>query len=278
MKKSLITVFCLFHNQTIGINKNLSFVKILSLLGFFLIFFPLFLHAQEKLSISTFEGQGPFVRIGETVMRKVYRQANIKLELHPRPGKRSIVEANHGKFDGELVRAPAIEKEYKNLIRIPVSIVVSELAAFTSGIDFVPNGWQSLKPYSIALTLGQVNAEVNTRNMKREIVPSFESAFLMLYTQRVDVVVTGHLRGHMTIKNLGLGESIKELSPPLEEVKLYHYLHSSKKNLISQITEILQKMEKDGTLQKIQNKIEMQIINGAKTPNQRSEYESSVNN
>ncbi|CAN2039139.1 hypothetical protein GMMP15_1080001 [Candidatus Magnetomoraceae bacterium gMMP-15] len=119
-------------------------------------------------------------------------------------GERALIMTNNGETDAEMFRVDNMQHRYLNLIQIPVSYIPSNNVVFSKNADFQVNGWESLRPYIIALRTGFKQAEMGTEGMKRYLTDGSEQAFMMLANGRVQIVVEEHLTGLDYIRQLNL--------------------------------------------------------------------------
>lgn len=166
------------------------------------------------------------------------------------PAERAFIQSSSGEVDGEVERIIGIDDKYPNLVRVPVPVGFFTGSVFTKGIKFPVTGWESLKPYKIAIVKGIQFSDSPTIGMDRIMVSEHSQLFKMLDLERVDVAVTGTLTGQITLKKIGI-KNIKVLHPPISRFPLYHYLHKKNAHLIPELTIILEKMSKEGKIQAI---------------------------
>ncbi|PRC92088.1 Bacterial extracellular solute-binding protein, family 3 [Solimicrobium silvestre] len=212
--------------------------------------------AQEKtsLQISTLLEQDPATSIAEQVMAEAYRRLNIKMKLTRLPGERSLQSANDGEVDGELYRKLYMEKDYPNLLIVPVELLKYEIVIFTRSTKFVVNGWESLRPYTLGFVKSIKIIEQNTAGMKIEVAATLRQAFLKMMLARSDVVIANRLSGLAVLKELNLPE-ITILEPPLATFPVFHYLNKKHAALIPQLTKVLVQMQKDKTILNLQKAV-----------------------
>jgi polar amino acid transport system substrate-binding protein len=92
-----------------------------------------------------------------------------------------------------------------------------------------------------------------------DTVETLEQLFMKLENGRNDVIIETRLSGLQTIKELGL-KDIAMLEPSIVKSQLFHCLNVKNKHFVEPLTKVLQKMEKDGTIQAIQKKAEQQLL------------------
>jgi len=209
------------------------------------------LQAEKKLVINTAILNNSVLQGSTAVVKELYQRMGVKLKIRFRPLKRALFESNRGWVDGEMMRTASIEKDYENLVRIPVVIGTMPISVFTKKEVFPVEGWESLKPYRIGFLRGMESIERGTKGMRRNRSNTSTALFQMLDKNRVDVVIFFQLGGLSVIKDQNLQGRVRLLSPPLMELKLYHYLHKKHQALIPEFTKVLRQMEQDGTVQRL---------------------------
>lgn len=224
--------------------------------------FPQLLAAQpSRVVITTFDQAAPRLNVSERVMREIYKKLNIEMQLDRHPGNRALSLANGGKVDGALIRTAVIENTATNLVRIPVPIANIRYMAYTKKANgFTIKNWGSLKPYSIGMIRGIKLIEDRSHLFDSTLISTPESLFKMLYLERVDVAVFTELDGLFTLKKINLHNDIIKLSPPLEVVPVYHYIHRKNSALIEQLSSLMQTMETSGELKLLIKASENQVI------------------
>ena len=200
--------------------------------------------AQDTLTLSgVLDGYSP--RLSAAILTVAYQQLGISVTAEYLPNERAIVDANDGVLDGVLDRRAGMTEIYPNLMMVPVVLMTSDWVVFTKQARFPVQGWESLRPYMIALQRGSKGPEKGTEGMNRTIVTAKEQMFQMLEAGQVDVVLAIREDGLRVLKQLGFTD-ITILEPSLQQVPVYHYLHKKHAALVSKITAVLQVMEAEG--------------------------------
>jgi polar amino acid transport system substrate-binding protein len=221
-------------------------MKILIAMALILLLFPMFSYAENILNIGRAIEDIPS-EISAKVLKQAYKRINVRINFVELPAERSLIKSNNGTLDGELHRIKGVNKRYTNLIMIPIPINFAEAVVFTKTHSFPVKGWESLKPYSIAIRLGIKFAEYGTEGMKVAKFPTDEKLFMLLSNDRYDVCVSTRIIGIYQIQKQNLS-GIKALEPPLETYQLYHYLHKKQKKIIPKISAALSEMEREGII------------------------------
>ncbi|MCU6499316.1 transporter substrate-binding domain-containing protein [Rugamonas sp. A1-17] len=210
--------------------------------------------ARPVINVSTLLGEDPATDVAEQVLREAYSRLGYKLEVHRLPGERTLLYANEGRMDGELYRKLGMDRQYPNLIIVPVPLLTYEIVVFTHGTDFQLNGWDSLKPYTIGHVRGIKIVQENTVGMRTEAVPTMTQAFQKMMVGRTDLVVGNRLSGMAVIKNLKLDE-VRVLNPPLASFPVYHYLNKQHEALAVQLAAVLRQMRAEKVIEAIQQRV-----------------------
>ncbi|MES2015823.1 MAG: transporter substrate-binding domain-containing protein [Pseudomonadota bacterium] len=205
----------------------------------------------QEMHISTLIGNDPASRIAEQVMTEAYRRIGRTLVVHKLPGERTLLMANDGAMDGELYRKLGMEREYPNLIILPVPLLTYEIVIFTRGTEFVVNGWDSLRPFTVGYVRGIKIVTENTVGMKREAVATMEQAMQKLAMGRTDIVVGNRLTGLAALEALKM-DDVRILSPSLASFPVFHYVHKKHAALVPELLAALQAMKADRTIEKLQ--------------------------
>ena len=212
--------------------------------------------AQDKqvLQISTLLEHEPASTTVQRILDEAYRRLDLTLKVNYLPGERSLRSANNGEMDGELYRKLGMDREYPNLIIIPVPLLTYEVVIFTRGTHFMVNGWESLRPFTIGYVKGIKIVEQNTTGMKTEVAATMRQAFLKMELGRSDVVVANHASGLAILKDLKM-TGVSVLSPPLASFPVFHYLHKKHEALVPKLHAVLLQMQKDKTIENIQKAV-----------------------
>ena len=226
---------------------------------------PLFLGLLALLLISQpvraqhaliFSKPGPLdysAQISEDILKEAYASIGITVTTQEFPGERALQMSNSGAVDGEVNRIHGIVNKYSNLRLVPVAINAIEGIAFTNNPEIKIENWESLRPYAIGLRIGAKFAENGTEGMKVLPVQTNDLVFRMLSKKRTEVAVSTRIEGILTIKKHGLN-NIHLIEPPLETLKLFHFLHKKHQALIPRITKALEEMVLEGRVQAIKDK------------------------
>ena len=199
--------------------------------------------------------------VGGEMLRAVYARLNIKLEFEDVPGKRALALSSAGEVDGEIQRIGTLSREYPTLLQVTPAINYIEPAVFATKLRFDVNGWNSIKDYSIGIVRGVGSSEAGTRDMDRvTATTSLENMIRMLDADRFDVMVTDLFSGLVAVRKLNLQARIHPLLPPLERIRIYHYLHERHRDLVPKVGQVIEQMETSGELAALREALVKQVL------------------
>ncbi|MCS3895175.1 ABC-type amino acid transport substrate-binding protein [Bradyrhizobium japonicum USDA 38] len=199
--------------------------------------------------------------VGGEMLRAVYAKLNIKLAFEDVPGKRALALSSAGEVDGEIQRIGTLPSDYPTLIKVTPAINYIEPAVFTTKLRFDVAGWNSIREYSIGIVRGVGSSEAGTRGMARvTATTSLENMIRMLDADRFEVMVTDLFSGLVAVRKLNLQTRIVPLSPPLERIHIYHYLHERHRDLVPKVGKVIAQMEASGELATLREALVKQVL------------------
>ncbi|MDN4988461.1 transporter substrate-binding domain-containing protein [Bradyrhizobium sp. WYCCWR 13022] len=199
--------------------------------------------------------------VGGEMLRAVYAKLNIKLEFEDVPGKRALALSSSGELDGEIQRIGTLSRDYPTLLQVTPAINYIEPAVFTTKLHFDVDGWNSIRNYSIGIVRGVGSSEAGTRGMDRVTATTgIENMIRMLDADRFDVMVTDLFSGLVAVRKLNLQARIYPLSPPLERISIYHYLHERHRDLVPKVGQVIAQMQASGELAALREALVKQVL------------------
>jgi len=217
-------------------------------------------HAQTVIRLSRI-ADIPDQYVGGEMLRAVYAKLDIKLEFEDVPGKRALALSSSGELDGEIQRIPNLSRDYPTLVQISPPINYIEPSVFSKTLHFDVRGWDSIRDFSIGIVRGVGSSEAGTRGMADvTATTSLESMIRMLDADRFDLMVTDLFSGRVAVKKLNLDSRIRALSPPIERIYIYHYLHERHRDLAKRVGEVIRQMEASGELARLREKLVKQVL------------------
>ena len=200
--------------------------------------------------------------VGGEILRAVYARLNISIEFADVPGKRALALSSAGELDGEVHRIANLAQTYPTLVQISPAINYIEPSVFTTTLRFDVKGWDSIRDYSVGIVRGVGSSEAGTRGMSRvTAATSLENMIQMLDAGRFELMVTDLFSGRAAVAKLKLQSRIAPLSPPLQRVYIYHYLHERHRDLAKRVGAVIQEMEASGELARLREALIKKVLN-----------------
>ena len=215
--------------------------------------FPSVLQAKKNKQLILSGPKGLLADIGAEVLRVAYKKIGIEIKIEDYPTKRSLLLANNGDIDGEIIRIKEINRKYPNLLLVDVSTVQDEIVGFSKNSIMI-DGWTDLKKYKLGALSGIKVIANNTKDFNIRFNPDINSVFRMLNLGRIDIAVASRIQGKYVLSKLD-SPNIKVLEKPLFEIVLYHFLNKKHEKLVPQIKKILLQMRDNKELNKIKTKL-----------------------
>ncbi|HMW23005.1 MAG TPA: hypothetical protein PKC59_06180 [Burkholderiaceae bacterium] len=188
----------------------------------------------------------------QALASEAFRRIGLEFKLVSLPSERSLHAANLGEVDGEGLRVAGLATQYPNLVQVPERFLGVSFVAFAKDASIrLDQGWDSLKPYSVAHIIGWKMFEANAANARVvNKVDKPEQMFRMLEGDRVQLALYTHADGVALVRSLGL-RGIAPLAPALKDVDMYLYLHRRHEALAPRVAQALREMKADGSYQRL---------------------------
>jgi polar amino acid transport system substrate-binding protein len=209
--------------------------------------------AAAPMTIAVIENGRAFEMVARQVLEEAYRRAGVPLSFKEVPALRALAESAGGQADGELQRIGGLARSYPQLVQVNVPINYFDAVVLTRTARFTPNGWASLRPYTIGYHRGIVAFERGTAGMKTDTAPNNELLLRKLIGGRTDVAVMTDIEARQLLAEFK-DNSILILSPPLERVQLYHYVQARHRLLAHRLETVLKAMQAEGVIAEIRSR------------------------
>ncbi|MBI5119871.1 MAG: hypothetical protein HZA67_02625 [Rhodospirillales bacterium] len=210
---------------------------------------------QDKILLS--QRDDPLARIAARITAEAFHRIGHRAEFLVLPSERALQSADSGQTKGDLVRMAGIEKLYQNLVQVPEPMLNYDTVAFTKGLGFKVEGWESLRPFRLCILRGNKLAEIGTDGMERTLANDVPQSIMMLGAGRCDVAVLGYI-AWPEVDRLKEGP-LRSLDPPISSVPLYLYLNKEKADLAPKLAQALRQMQADGFTPGILGEMERDI-------------------
>jgi len=207
-------------------------------------------YAQDTLVLSTIQKSNITPALKAVVVR-AYKELGIEVKIKQSPAARSLLQANEGTVDGELGRTRFVQAGHPNLIKISIPVFIVKMVAFSKLNIRLESGIKDLSQYRVGVVRGYKDAEALVIDRKSTLqVTDAEQLIHMVNFGRIDAGLFALTNGLILLKKLGIHD-IHALEPPLAQLELYHYLHKKHSSLVPMITKVLERMERDGSIEEI---------------------------
>lgn len=174
--------------------------------------------------------------ISESIIREAYSNLGIKVNIVSLPGRRALIEANKGRFDGELRRSNIDIKKYPNLIKVDSPVNSIDMCVFGITNKYRIESKSDLNQLTVGFQNGgQLSAELAMHAKSQVSVNGgFGQLLGLLKLNRLDLAISNCqiLKDHILENKI---EDIYIYQPPLISKKLYHYIHVKHKNLLARV-------------------------------------------
>jgi len=189
----------------------------------------------------------------ERVVAEAFRRLKVPYIRADLPERRAILRVDRGEDDGIGPRNKAVERKFKNIVRVPETINTHTYVAFGKDPTVSTPNWDNFSSLHIAYVASwkifDNNVEKPGSVMK---VQTPDQLFDVLEHDRVDLVLYSRLSGLSVIKKKKL-KGIHILDPPLAHREVYLYLHKHHADLVEPIAEKVREMKADGSYQRIKD-------------------------
>lgn len=173
------------------------------------------------------------------LLRAAYRRLNIEIEIVQSPGRRSIAEANAGTFDGELLRAPAIEASFHNLVRVPTPVATIDIVALVGKDAPRIESRADLVALHVGYERGVMLIEKDPISAGFHAGDDLDSLLKLLAGGKLDVVLHVAPDFEAAKQRLGLNQ-LQATDFVFVSASMYHYLHKRHQDLVDKLNKAIQ--------------------------------------
>ena len=197
----------------------------------------------HRQPLSNAEGTG----IIDRVAIEAFRRAGVSACVEPLPCERSLLNADTGVTDGDILRIPSVvEGKYTNLIVVPEVLYALPMSGFVSRPDIRVNKLDDLARLRVGHVLGWKILEEQVRAADILRVRGPEQLFPLLLEDKADIVIYERATGLQLVKELGL-KGIRALDPPLLVTPQHLVLHRRHRHLAEPLAAAIRAIKADGS-------------------------------
>lgn len=197
--------------------------------------------------------------MAQQVASEAYRRLGHSLLILPMPLERALVEANAGAIDGDLMRTSPGLPDYPGLIPLRIPLAQDDFVAYGRGQFMRLSDAASLRPFRLGTVRGIKELDsLEAQGYQMLYATDGDQGFRQLDAGRIDLLLL--TRGSACRPaQLGL-PAIQMQAGSLARVNFYHHLHKQHAELIRQLDATLQQMQKDGSLQRLQDAVRLKWL------------------
>jgi len=196
------------------------------------------------------------------IYTEVFRRLNIKVQVVYHPLKRSSIELNEGRVDGEPARIYDYGATYPNLVRIEEPVFSMTVAAYKA-VPSMPdlNGWESLKnthylvDYPKGMKVCETTLSIVVKAEQISTSTNTWHGIQKLALKRIDYYIDDLNSISPILRNKS--DKLKDkvfFAGVMQKTLLYMYVHKKHKSLAPEIAEMIKKIKSEGLIEYYQKK------------------------
>lgn len=205
---------------------------------------------QKTIFITGIQNEQTHTMAKEVIL-EAYRRIGYYARFEFFPGHRSIDMANNGDSDGDIARIGGTQKKFKNLVLVPTPIIHFKGVVFTKTITKKINEWKDLNGLRIGVIRGIQYSTIGTKGMSPSFAEDMTHLFKLLDQDMIQVAIAVSRAGQIEISRRFKKSDIHVIGEALYSGPLYHYVHKKNQNLVPELNNILQEMERQNEIKKI---------------------------
>lgn len=183
------------------------------------------------------------------IASEAFRRLGIDVDVAALPAERAMASVNDGLDDADILRIEGIDQKYRNLVRVPETVMSFDFVGYTNRADVAFDGWAQLSRYALGYVQGWRIYETNSPSADVTIARDLPQLFAMLEAGRIDVALADRWQGLYVLRKQRLQARLVE--PPLATQLMYIYLNSRHAALVEPLARRLAEIKRDGTYERI---------------------------
>jgi len=229
-----------------------------SRLLFWLLFLPLTVAATEpaceivigsshRPPLSNADGAG----IIDALVIEMFRRIDRRACITPLPAERSLLNAESGLTDGDILRIPGVvaSGRYPNLRTVPEVLYTLPMVGFTRRADLRAKTLADLKPLRVGFVKGWKILEEKVEAHEIVLARSADELFGLLAEDKVDLVIYERLTGQAIVQRMNL-EGVRIIEPPLLVTPQFLVLHRRHEALLEPLAGALRALKNEGAYER----------------------------
>lgn len=177
-------------------------------------------------------------------IRAAAKRAGIAVSMQSLPGERGMIMTNKGEVDGAIGRTMLAAGDYPDLVAVPEPVYLYAPSAYAYKPFDVKGGWQALRGHTVCMRRGYTLTEKRTSGLQRQRLENDASMLRMLRNGGCEIAVMDAQNKAMRAA-MATDHDLLRLTPPLEEVPLYLFLHKRHAALVPRLVEALKQVKRE---------------------------------
>lgn len=204
--------------------------------------------AQERMSIG-YIATSIDTEPAMAVLTEAYGRLGIELDLVGIAGSGSLVAADAGELDGELMRIEALPARFSNLVRVDAPVSILQAGILTTDSELDASRWVDLRRLHVGAVRGILFIEESLLSGPVTWVDSYDELYAILLAGEIEAAVVPKINGQEALDRLGA--PLVMLDATLQTNLLYHYVHRRHAELVPQLRAVLKDMLLSGRTQEL---------------------------
>jgi polar amino acid transport system substrate-binding protein len=206
--------------------------------------------AQQVLQIGRTDSLSPLSDIAESVVKEACKRSGLKCEFQRVPLMRSMILANEGSLDGDVMRIADAAKTYTDVVAVPTPVVWGDLAVYSMDEKWANLPRAELRQRKVGLTQSILMLPKYSQGMNVTDTANVRTAFEMLANGRFEVAILVYLAAEPELARQYPRKFYRGLRSWASE-PLYFHLNKKHAALVPTINAALLEMQKEGLVKKI---------------------------
>ncbi|WP_367847053.1 substrate-binding periplasmic protein [Rhodoferax sp. WC2427] len=205
---------------------------------------------QQVLQIGRTDSPSPLSDIAESVVKEAFKRSGLQCEFQRVPLSRSMILANDGSLDGDVMRIADAAKTYTDVVAVPTPVVWADLAIYSMDEKVANLPRAELRHRKVGLTRTILMLPKYSQGMDVTDAKDVRTAFEMLANGRFEVAMLVYLAAEPELARQSPRKFYRGLHAWATE-PLYFHLNKKHATLVPRINAALLGMQKEGLVKKI---------------------------
>ncbi|GAA0859670.1 hypothetical protein GCM10009114_34010 [Aliiglaciecola litoralis] len=192
----------------------------------------------------------------QAALESAYQSLGYRVKYQKIPLARSFVEADAGRIDGLRARVGDVEKEFVNLIKIPVPLFEFEMVMLADRRKCGVCDYQWIE--QVAVARGFRAFEYFQSKQSNPVKPIYVTHAQQAFNMVMEGKVSGAVMSGASVPKVYSAMSHHWIKTTLARLADYHFVHRKHEHLVPKLTQVLRQMQTSGELENLKRKFGMQ--------------------